>query len=280
MVSNGGSLLRLVVGGLVAAVLPIGLGVGSARAGGVDEQHDVVYAPGVALDVFRPDELTAPAPVVVIVHGGGWQTGSKESWADEARELVAVTGWVAVTVEYDLDAVEPWVTQPGNVRAAIEWVRSNATALGADAERIGLLGSSAGGHLSMLVATTGAPVDVVVSWSGPSDLPLLVASPIGDQLVKDLAARYAGGTLDDVPARWIEQSPVANVDAGDPPMLLVASADETVVPADQLTSMRDVLVAHDVEVETLVLAGTGHASDFADRAWGRTVGFLRDHLED
>jgi dienelactone hydrolase len=74
--------------------------------------------------------------------------------ADEARALVAGTGWVAVTVDYELDAAEPYLTQPDNVRAALDWVRGNAAALGVDASRIGMLGSSAGGHLSMLVATT------------------------------------------------------------------------------------------------------------------------------
>lgn len=279
--ADGGAITRLALGGLVAVLAPIGLGAADARAGvGVVEHREIPYATGVALDVFQPDEQDGPAPAVLLVHGGGWRSGDKDSWADEARKLVAGTGWVAVTVDYDLTAAEPWVTQPANVRAAIDWVRAHAAGLGVDADRVAILGSSAGGHLAMLVATTTGGVRAVVSWAGPTDLPRLATSPVTDQVVKDVAARYNGGRLDEQPARWIESSPVAHVDAGDPPMLLVHSASETVVPIDQLTSMQDALDARGVEVETVVFAGTAHASELADRAWGRTVGFLRDHLED
>ena len=279
--SNGGSIARLVLGGLVAALVPIGLGASGAGAGvGVVERRDVAYAPGVALDVFQPDEQDGPVPAVLLVHGGGWRSGDKDSWADEARTLVAGTGWVAVTVDYDLDAAEPHRTQPDDIRHAVDFVRANAAGLGVDPARIGLLGSSAGGHLAMLVATTTGGVRAVVSWAGPSDLPRLVSSPGGDQLVKDLAARYNGAALDEEPARWIDSSPVAHVDPADPPMLLVHAAGDPVVPVDQLDSMRDALVDNGVEVETLVFAGTAHASELKDRAWGRSVGFLRDHLED
>ena len=279
--ANRGSIARLVFGGLVAVLVPIVLGAANAQAGvGVVERRDVEFAPGVALDVFQPDEHAGPVPAVLLVHGGGWRSGDKDSWADEARSLVAGTGWVAVTVDYDLDAGEPYVTQPGNVRDAVDWVRTNAGELGVDPGRIGLLGSSAGGHLSMLVATTTGGVRAVVSWAGPSDLPRLAAAPAGDPLVKDLAARYNGAALDDAPARWIDSSPVAHVDPADPPMLLVHAAGDAVVPVDQLHSMRDALDDHGVEVETLVFAGRAHASELKDRAWGRSIGFLRDHLED
>ena len=277
--SNGGSITRLVLGGLVAALLPIGLGANHARAGiDVVERLDILYAPGVAVDVFQPEEQDGPVPAVLLVHGGGWRSGDKSSWADEARDLVADTGWVAVTVGYDLGAAAPWRTQPANLRAAIRWVRAHAGELGVDTQRLGLLGSSAGGHLAMFVATTSGGVRAVVSWAGPTDLPLLARSAVGDQLVKNLAARYSGGTLDEQPARWVDASPVAHVDAGDPPMLLVHSASETIVPVEQLESMRDTLVANDVEVETVVFTGTAHASGLRDRAWGRSIGFLRDHL--
>jgi dipeptidyl aminopeptidase/acylaminoacyl peptidase len=101
---------------------------------------------------------------------------------------------------------------------------------------------------------------------------------VTDQIVKDVAVRFAGAPVDAEPARWIDASPVAHVDAGDPPMLLAHSADETVVPVDQLWSMDDALTASGVEHEVVVFAGTAHASDYRDRVWGRTVAFLRAHL--
>jgi acetyl esterase/lipase len=91
-VSHGGSILRVLGGVLVAALVPLGLGAVQASAGvGVVEQHDIVYAPGVALDTFVPDEPHEDVPAVLLVHGGGWRTGDKASWADEARVLVGGT---------------------------------------------------------------------------------------------------------------------------------------------------------------------------------------------
>jgi triacylglycerol lipase len=96
--------------------------------------------------------------------------------------------------------------------------------------------------------------------------------------VKDLAARYIGGSLDAEPERWLDGSPIAHVDPGDPPMLLAGSQDETEVPIDQVTAMRDALEANAVEVVATIVPGRRHASNFADDVWGETVQFLRDHI--
>jgi acetyl esterase/lipase len=267
---------------LVALLLPLVLGAASVDASTeLVVRRDVDYGRSERLDAFLPPPGRAPVPAVLFIHGGGWRTGSKEAWDGRARDFAGRTGWATFSVEYDLDADQPYVTQPADVRAAIAWVRTNSASLGVDPLRIGLLGSSAGGHLAMLVATTATGADrvsAVVSWSGPSDLPLLDRSPVTEPRVKALAARYVRSPLEDEPQRWLESSPVAHVDRGDPPMLLVASEDESMVPVDQLTSMRDALATNGVEVRTTVLPGTRHASAFADDVWRESIQFLRDHV--
>jgi acetyl esterase/lipase len=274
--------VALVLGVLVAALLPVMLGAARASAHvEVVEHRDVDYGRGQRLDAFVPAHPASPVPAVLFVHGGGWRTGDKEGWAGRALDLARRTGWATFTVDYDLGPTQPYLTQPADLRAAIAWVRAGAARLGVDPLRIGLVGSSAGGHLAMLVATTATGPDrvaAVVSWSGPTDLPRLERAPGGDARVKRLAARYNGAALDAEPRRWIESSPVAHVDPGDPPMFLAGSAEETMVPIDQLTAMRDTLVANGVEVDTAILPGTRHASAFGDDVWRETIQFLRDHL--
>jgi acetyl esterase/lipase len=283
-VAGGGahSKIWLVVGGALAAMLPVALGASTVAAGvQVVEHRDLDYEAGLSLDAFLPAAAGRPVPAVLFVHGGGWRSGGKEGWVGRARDLASRTGWAAFTIDYDLDAAEPWVTQPANVRAAIAWVRANAAELGVDPGRIGLVGSSAGGHLAMLVGTTSTGPDrvsAVVSWSGVSDMPRLARTPEGDSLVKDLAARYEGGPLDAMPRRWIDSSPIAHVDPSDPPMLLVGSVDETEVPIDQVTAMHAALEANRVPVVARILPGKRHASQFADDVWRETIQFLRDHL--
>ena len=276
------SKLVLVLGVIAAVLVPIVLG--SARVGAdptVLERTDVDYGGGQRLDAFLPDRPAGLVPAVVIVHGGGWKTGDKAGWAPRARDVVRDLGWAAFTIDYDLDARRPWVTQPDDVRDAIEWVRANAASLGVDPQRVALFGSSAGGHLAMLVATTasaGDGVSAVVSWSGPTDLPKLERDAMGEVRVKRLAARYAGAPLADAPRRWIDGSPVAHVDPSDPPMFLAASVSETMVPIGQLVAMRDALTANGVPVETAVLSGRRHASAFGDDVWRETLQFLRTHV--
>jgi acetyl esterase/lipase len=265
----------------MVALLLAGLVLGAASVSAevhVVERRDVPYARGVALDEYLPVRPAGPVPAVLLIHGGGWRTGDKHGWARWARDLVERTGWAAFAVNYDLDASRPYRTQPRNVRAAIDWVRTHAADLGVDADHLGLIGSSAGGHQAMLVATSGAPVSAVVSWSGVSDLPRLERAPHGDPVVQRLAVRFEHAPLDARPARWVDDSPVAHVDPSDPPMALFGSADETIVPIDQLVAMRDALRANGVEEHSRILPGTRHASAFAADVWDETVQFLRQHL--
>lgn len=274
--------MGLVLGVFVAALLPVMLGAARASADvTVVEHRDLGYGRGQRLDAFLPAQPGGPIPAVLFVHGGGWRTGDKAGWDGRARDLARRTGWATFSIDYDLGPATPYLTQPADLRAAIAWVREGAARLGVDPLRIGLVGSSAGGHLAMLVATTATGADrvaAVVSWSGPSDLPRLERSPIGDPRVKRLAARYNGAALDTEPRRWIESSPVAHVDPGDPPMFLAGSVGETMVPIDQVTAMRDALVANGVEADTAILPGTRHASAFGDDVWRESIQFLRDHL--
>src|SRR6185369_396386 len=96
------------------------------------------------------------APVIVAVHGGGWQVGSRASY-QHWGPFLAKNGGAVFAIEYRL--MKPGVkTYPGAVydtKAEIQYVRAKAAELGIDPERIGMIGDSAGAHLSALVALAG-----------------------------------------------------------------------------------------------------------------------------
>ncbi len=105
---------------------------------------------------------TQPAPLVLWIHGGGWQSGSRAQLPGFAVPLLQA-GVSLATLDYRLTSqagqfgTEP-VTFPAqihDVKGAIRWLRANAAIYHLDPDRIGVWGSSAGGHLSALVATTG-----------------------------------------------------------------------------------------------------------------------------
>jgi len=125
----------------------------------VATRNDIVFAEhdGVKLvgDLYSPEGM-AKAPVLVAVHGGGWQVGNRKIYSNWGPYL-ARNGIAVFAIEYRL--MKPGVqTYPGAVydtKAAIQFVRSKAGELGVDPERVGLVGDSAGAHLSVLVALAG-----------------------------------------------------------------------------------------------------------------------------
>jgi acetyl esterase/lipase len=99
------------------------------------------------LDLFLPQGVTGRLPVVVFLHGGGWSGGTRTTGPD-FRRFFAQDGIAMASIEYRLT---PTVTFPANaedVKTAVRWLRANAGAHGLDPARIGLWGTSAGGHLA------------------------------------------------------------------------------------------------------------------------------------
>lgn len=99
------------------------------------------------LDLYLPQGAAGKRPVVVFLHGGGWSGGTRTTGPD-FRRFFAQDGFAMASIEYRLT---PTVTFPANVedvKTAVRWLRANADAHGLDSQRIGLWGTSAGGHLA------------------------------------------------------------------------------------------------------------------------------------
>jgi acetyl esterase/lipase len=135
----------------VLVVLPIGL---RSHQGAVDMQTLTYSSPGshdLVLDLYRPTGAKGPLPVIVFLHGGGWSGGTRTTGPDFTR-FFAQDGFAMASIEYRL---APSVTFPSNVedvKTAVRWLRANAERLGLDADRVGLWGTSAGGHLAAVAA--------------------------------------------------------------------------------------------------------------------------------
>ncbi|WP_197501156.1 alpha/beta hydrolase [Mycobacterium sp. 852002-51057_SCH5723018] len=101
--------------------------------------------------IYRPKEA-AGGPVLVYFHGGGLVMGSNHSFEPLARELAAASAATVVAVDYRLAPESPPPAQFDDSYAATEWVLRNACELGLDAERLTVIGDSAGGSLAAAVA--------------------------------------------------------------------------------------------------------------------------------
>jgi acetyl esterase/lipase len=250
--------------------------------------YGVIAGESLLLDVYRPLPHANQRPAVVLVHGGGMWTGSRAHMEHPARQL-ARAGYIAFSVDYRLvDATtgdHRWPAQLDDAQRAVRWVRAYAADYGVDPERVGAFGWSAGGQLAALLGTrhtrdVTAPmashssrVTCVVDLAGDVDLAAYTRAPALHEVVALL-----GGTVQEVPDRYRDASPLSWIDQHTAPFLVIHGDRDDVVPIEQSRRLVVALRAAGVEVEYVELTGTGHD----DLTWGRVgpevLAFLARHL--
>jgi acetyl esterase/lipase len=184
------------IGGAALAVALMMTTAASAREYEVVMRNDIVFAEheGTKLlgDLYAPKGLEK-APVLVGVHGGGWQIGDRKFYKNWGTYL-AKNGYAVFAIEYRLmkPGVKTWPGAVYDTKAAVQYVRANASQLGVDPERIGMIGDSAGAHLSSLVAL--AADEPLFSSEYKSDphagVSAKVKTVIGFYGVYDMAAQW------------------------------------------------------------------------------------------
>jgi acetyl esterase/lipase len=241
------------------------------------------------LDLYVPLGLEGPVPVVVYVHGGGWQRGSRREppplLGPDFYDQIAGRGLAVAAVDYRLSGEACFPAPLEDVRAAVGWVRDHAADYGLDPGRVFLWGDSAGGHLALLAALTGSAVGAVVAWFPVTDLAGLPADVADAGGVPDSGpdsreARLLGAPAASVPDLARQASPVAHARADAPPVLLMHGTADDLVPAAQSIRLAEALDRAGARVELELVSGASHfwkgAGDVA-AIIARAVEFLRLH---
>ena len=156
---------------LIMCMCVLGTGCGS----GDNADEEIKYSGDLKMYAYHAIESSPTLPngkrgVVLLVHGGGWSTGAPSKTSTFAG-LINTSGLVAFTVQYRLSTEAVWPAQRDDVTLAVEWVIQNADKYNIDTSEITLIGESAGGHISLMVAEAGANVKSVISKAGPSGIP-------------------------------------------------------------------------------------------------------------
>jgi acetyl esterase/lipase len=260
---------------------------------------DLVYGevPGyrpLELDLYLPPgpEGGGPVPVIVHVHGGGWRRGSRRVplpvLGAGFYDRIAAQGFAVAAIDYRLSGEARYPAPLEDVRTAIGWVREHAAEYGLDAGRVFAWGDSAGGHLALLAALTGArgprgEVQGVVAWFPVTDLAGLPsdvtdAGGMPDAGPDSREALLLGAPPSSVPDLAREASPVAHAGAGAPPVLLMHGAADDLVPPAQSARLAEALTAVGAPVELDLVSGATHFWNGARDVDGivrRSVEFLR-----
>lgn len=173
------------------------------------------------LDVYAPAQVK-DAPVIVMVHGGAWRLGDKAygcTVEPKATDYLA-HGYIFVSVNYRMrDAVTP-LTQAEDVAAAVNYVRAHAVEWGGNAQRMVLMGHSAGGHLVTLLSANPAHFGLK-PWRGTISLDS-AAMNVETIMQAEHRAFYDEAFGKD-PTLWRKVSPYYRLVKGGVPMLLVCS---------------------------------------------------------
>lgn len=208
----------------------------------VTREKDLVYCKAggrrLVLDAFYPEKSKGSATAIIIIHGGGWRTGSRTQHFPLA-EALAHQGYVCFTPEYRLSTEALFPAAVYDVKAAIRWVKANAERFNVDTLKVVAMGFSAGGELAAFMGTTGnmplfsgcdcdngnsSAVNAVVDIDGT----LSFVHPEGregdDSKSTSAATYWFGYPRKENPGLWIAASPLTYVSHATPPTLFLNSS--------------------------------------------------------
>lgn len=254
------------------------------------KMFDLAYAglsPAQALDIYWPAAGNGPFPVILSIHGGAFMGGDKRDLQVTPMLAGLQRGYAVVAVNYRMsgEALFPALVQ--DIKAAIRWVRANATKFLFDPARIAAWGGSAGGYLALMAGVTGSVpeledvalgnagqschVQAVVDWFGPTDFLKMDEQLAESGLAPAPEFAHCGATspeslilgrkITEIPELVYAADPETYLHPGAPPFFIQHGDRDDIVPHQQSVNFaakeRALLGADKVTLE--LLPGAGHA---------------------
>ncbi len=245
---------------------------------------DIAYAAQSAtqkLDVYLPDSLKGPYPVIVWLHPGGFSRGDKEMIGPLVPAML-VRGYAAVSVDYRLAGEANFPAQIFDARSAVRWIRANAAKYNFNPDQIASWGISAGSTLAALLGTAckvkeledlsagnaseSSSVNAVVSWYGPMDFLNLESQrlQLGQKPTNSSEisgeSQMLGGSISEVPEKYKALSPITYLNAECPPFYIQHGKSDELVPYLQSVRFAEALeaAAGKTRVTLKLIENAGH----------------------
>lgn len=243
------------------------------------------------LDIYSPKKPVGKLPVVVWIHGGSWNSGNKDSCP---IGFMAAQNLAIVSLDYRLVPTAIFPAQLYDCKGAIRWLRANAAKYNLDADRIGIFGASAGGHLALLLATTAdnpkiegdvggnqnfsSRVQCVCAFYPPTDLNRLVSNPKFRISPDADVAKLIGGAVADNVDKANFASPLFYVDKNCAPVFLLHGGADELVPPEQSKVFFEALNKAGVEAQLEIIPGKGHGIIAPPAPAKKIYHFFQTHL--
>ena len=242
------------------------------KSGIVYAEHDGTKLTG---DLYLPKGRTN-VPVLVAIHGGGWQGGSTRFywyWG----QFLARNGYAVFAIDYRVGKAGAYPAAVYDVKAAVQFIRAKAADFNIDPDRIGLIGDSAGGHLAALLALAGDQYTSAYRDDANASTPATVKAVVAFYGVFDMLAQWSREQIshpDSNPVEkflgaspmqnrriYFEASPIsyATVDHHAVRFLLIHGTDDDIVdPGSQSGAFLTALGQAGFFVRRIIIPGAGH----------------------
>lgn len=263
-----------------------------------DVSYGTVDGQSLVMDVVTPKVGKGPFPAVLCIHGGGWSAGHKKDMVGCAY-MLGQLGFVTTSIDYRLAPHAHFPAQVEDAKAAVRYMRRHAKELDIDPSRIGVVGSSAGGHLALFLGVTNntepslslgsrtldtrdqevsSAVTAVVSLAGPTSLSLPLP-PTSEKI----AERFIGKSRSENPELYEKASPAHYLTAATSPILMIHGNKDELVPYNQATTMLAACKKTGVDAELITIADGGHGGGGTQAEWDASIlkmaDFLKKHLK-
>lgn len=295
-------MMRRAVGGMgLFLVLVVFTGVSRADATAKDlvVDKDIVFGTGdgqeLKLDLYRPkshvDDPKSVLPGLIVIYGGAWRSGNKEVMRIFCEQF-ARADYVVAAVSYRLFPKYRFPACVEDCKCGVRWMRDEASKLRINGDKIGAMGLSAGGHLSMMLgfmdpkdglegdgghANQSSQVQCVVNYFGPFNMTLRDWDPKDEHLLVD----FLNGTIDEKKEDYLRASPSNYVDSDDAPTMSIHGTKDPLVPYGQAVLADKVCREHGIESQLVPVEGAGHGWWGPDlqRTQKQAIEFLDKHLK-
>ena len=248
------------------------------------------------LDLYLPKIVTKEKrPAMLCIHGGGWRAGSRINIGRLAAKYAA-KGYVAISIDYRLVAEAKFPANIQDCKAAVRWLRANAGKYHIDPNRIAATGTSAGGHLAALLASSAgvkefegnggnqnfsSRVQAAIPIAAQTNfLSLRITDMSEEKTGKLLYPNLLGGPYSTHPEMYVKASPITHLDKNDPPMLFISGEkDNTDTHADKFRAkMTELGIPSNYRMIYEAPHPFPQYQSWFDESFRASINFLKIHL--
>ncbi len=214
---------------------------------------------------FYPATAKVVAPLVLVIHGGGWDSGDRMQINDFNRFL-AGKGYNVVAMDYSLAPKFHNPHQVGDVKNCISYLNDHAAELKIDTSRIALLGRSAGGQIALQAGYSMEMPEIkgIVAFYTPADMVWGYSLSFDTDILKSksLITQYMGGKLADIPEKYADATAMSHVKSDSPPTLMIHGQKDNMVAYEHNLHLIKKLGPAKVPHYLLTLPWATHGADY------------------